>query len=79
MGGRKRRRGDERCESSGSHLLQACEIKTGTAFAVPFFTESQIGGDEENRTPVRNRLGRDNLRVQSAVKKFPLRMSPLTG
>ena len=54
-------------------------VREGLEISGPFFTESQIGGDEENRTPVRNRLGRDNLRVQSAFKKFPLRMSPLTG
>ncbi len=38
-----------------------------------------IGGDEENRTPVRNLFLRDNLRVQSTDELFLFPRGPSTG
>ena len=43
------------------------------------FAYFSVGGDEENRTPVRNLVLRDNLRVQSTDELFLFPHSPSTG
>ena len=51
-----------------------CQIKNDWNLPVVLF-----GGDEENRTPVRNLVLRDNLRVQSTDELFLFPRGPSTG